>query len=210
MKPKSKLRILISDDHALVRDGIRARLEDQAGIVVAGEAKDGAEVVELTEALKPDLLMLDINMPNLSGFDAVEAIQARNLQCNILMLTLHDNTEYVRRALALGTNGYILKDISQKEMISAIRVAAEGGFYLSEKLAKLMDRENEKTELYSLTDRETQVLVAIAEGKLNKQIAADLNISIRTVESHRSALRQKTGGGNAAMLAKIAADLGLV
>ncbi len=209
MQPDRTVRLLIVDDHELVRDGIRARLESENELEIIGEAEDGRQAVSLVEQLQPDLVMLDINMPEMNGLDAVEEIRARELPCNILMLSLYDNTEYVRRAMALGTNGYLLKDVSQSEMAKAIKIAAGGGFYISESLALSLEDLGESNDPYHLTDREREILVAIANGKLNKQIAGELNISVRTVESHRSAIRQKTGGGNAAGLTRIAAKLGL-
>ncbi|MEP0941868.1 MAG: response regulator transcription factor [Rhizobiaceae bacterium] len=203
------VRLLIVDDHELVRDGIRARLETEQGLEIIGEADNGREAVTLVEQLQPDLVMLDINMPEMNGLDAVEEIRARELPCQILILSLYDNSEYVRRAAALGTNGYLLKDVSQDEMTMAIKIAAKGGFYVSESLAHSLDDENASNDPYNLTDREREILTAIAAGKLNKQIAGELDISVRTVESHRSAIRQKTGGGNAAGLTRIAAELGL-
>jgi DNA-binding NarL/FixJ family response regulator len=207
--PDRPVRLLIVDDHELVRDGIRARLETEQGLEIIGEAGNGLEAVALVEQLQPDLVMLDINMPEMNGLDAVEEIRARELPCHILMLSLYDNSEYVRRAMALGTNGYLLKDVSQDEMTKAIKIAARGEFYVSESLAHSLDDENLEADPYSLTDREREILAAIAAGKLNKQIAGELDISVRTVESHRSAIRQKTGGGNAAGLTRIAAELGL-
>ena len=207
--PERPVRLLIVDDHELVRDGIRARLETEQGLEIIGEASNGREAVQLVEQLQPDLVMLDINMPEMNGLDAVEEIRARELPCHILILSLYDNSEYVRRAVALGTNGYLLKDVSQEEMTHAIKIAAKGEFYVSSSLAHSLKDENPEADPYNLTDREREILVAIAAGKLNKQIAGELDISVRTVESHRSAIRQKTGGGNAAGLTRIAAELGL-
>lgn len=209
MQPDAPLRLLIVDDHELVRDGIRARLDEEHDLEIIGEAGDGREAVVLAEQLQPDLVMLDINMPKLNGLDAAKEIRARELPCTILMLSLYDNPEYVHRAMTLGTNGYLLKDVSQGEMIMAIKTAAQGGFYVSENLAASLKRMTSETDPYNLTEREREILIAIAAGKLNKQIAGELDISVRTVESHRSAIRQKTGGGNAASLTRIAGDLGL-
>lgn len=209
MLPETPVRLLIVDDHELVRDGIRARLESEQGLEIIGEAENGRQAVSLVEQLQPDLVMLDINMPEMNGLDAVEEIRDRDLPCNILMLSLYDNSEYVRRAMDLGTNGYLLKDVSQSEMAKAIKIAAKGGFYVSESLSHSLADEDGANDPYNLTDREREILAAIAAGKLNKQIAGELDISVRTVESHRSAIRQKTGGGNAAGLTRIAAELGL-
>lgn len=208
MQHRNVIRLLIADDHELVRDGIRARLEDQADIEIVAEAANGCETLDLAQECNPDLILLDINMPNQNGFETVEKMQKLDLTQKVLFLSLHDNKEYVRRAKTLGANGYMLKDVSQSEMIDTIHKAALGGFHVSANLN--IEDDPSGMEYNSLTEREQEVLIAIAQGKLNKQIADELNISIRTVESHRSAVRQKTGGGNAASLAKIASDLGLL
>ncbi|MEM8750368.1 MAG: response regulator transcription factor [Pseudomonadota bacterium] len=207
---QTSINLLIVDDHELVRDGIRARLETASDIEIIGEAVDGESAIKLTRSLKPDLVLMDINMPGMSGLDAVAELRHQGFTCGILVLSLHSNSEYISRARALGTNGYVLKDCSQEEMISAIRMAASGGFYeRSPDDSAPVSAMPKAHDPYGLTDREREVLCAIARGKLNKQIAGELDISVRTVESHRSTIRQKTGGGNAASLVRIAAQLGL-
>jgi DNA-binding NarL/FixJ family response regulator len=208
MSLKKSVKVLIADDHELVRDGIRARLEDETNIDIVGDASNGKEAIELIPKVNPDLILLDINMPEMNGFETLEQMRKMELRQHVLYLSLYDNKEYVRRAKALGANGYMLKDVSQEEMISTIYNASAGGFWVN---TSLDDSLNEPvSEMPVLTEREQEILAAIARGKLNKQIAGELNISVRTVESHRSAIRQKTGGGNAASLAKIASDLGLL
>ena len=208
MSLKKSVKVLIADDHELVRDGIRARLEDETNIDIVGDASNGKEAIELIPKVNPDLILLDINMPEMNGFETLEQMRKMELKQHVLYLSLYDNKEYVRRAKALGANGYMLKDVSQEEMITTIYNASEGGFWVN---TSLDDSLNEPaSEMPILTEREQEILTAIAAGKLNKQIAGELNISVRTVESHRSAIRQKTGGGNAASLAKIASDLGLL
>ncbi|MEM9732769.1 MAG: response regulator transcription factor [Pseudomonadota bacterium] len=205
------LSILVVDDHELVRDGITARLEDEQDIVVVGQGENGPQAVALAKRLKPDLVMLDINMPQMNGLDAASKIRAAGLPCALLILSLYDNPEYVARAKTIGANGYVLKDVSQQAMVDAIHAAhrhftqTDQNFHTCASVAAAPEADNP----YNLTEREIQILSAIARGRLNKQIAADLDISVRTVESHRSAIRQKTGGGNAAHLARIAADMGL-
>ncbi|MEL7272621.1 MAG: response regulator transcription factor [Pseudomonadota bacterium] len=205
------LKILVVDDHELVRDGIAARLEDEQYIAVIGEAENGRQAVRLAGDLNPDLVMMDINMPEMNGLDAAAEIRKMGLRCALLILSLYDNPEYVARAKAIGANGYVLKDVSQRAMVDAIHLAyrhfvnSEAAFHTCASVAAAPEAAND----YNLTEREIQILSAIARGRLNKQIAADLDISVRTVESHRSAIRQKTGGGNAAHLARIAADMGL-
>ena len=208
MQLETPIKLLIADDHELVRDGIKARLEEEASIEIVGEAANGSEAIALMKELTPDLVLLDINMPELNGFETVEEMRKLHIKHKVLFLSLYDNKEYVRRAKVLGANGYMLKDVSQNEMIDTIKNAVRGGFHVTSELDDCFDEAAE--ELPTLTEREQEVLAAIAVGKLNKQIAGELNISVRTIESHRSAIRQKTGGGNAASLAKIASDLGLL
>ncbi len=208
MQPEKTIRLFIADDHELVRDGIRARLEDDPSIEIVGEAANGKQAIERINAANPDLVLLDINMPEMNGFETVEQFRKLGMEQKVLFLSLYDNKEYVRRAKVLGTNGYMLKDVSQAEMIATISKAVQGGFHVTSSLDDCLD--NTTSDLPMLTEREQEVLAAIAIGKLNKQIAGELNISVRTVESHRSAIRQKTGGGNAASLAKVASDLGLL
>jgi len=207
---QNPIKLLIVDDHELVRDGIRARLEDETHIEIVGEAANGLEAISKARQLTPDLIMIDINMPQMNGLETVAKIRELELPCRSLVLSIYDNPEYVSRAKSLGANGYILKDVSQPEMVRAINIAADGNFYVSENLASALTKTSRPAnDPYGLTTRERQVLLSIANGKLNKQIAAELDISVRTVESHRSAIRQKTGGGNAARLAHIASELNL-
>lgn len=207
----SAIRLLIADDHELVRDGIRARLEAQPDFEVVGEASDGRRVVELTEALRPDVVMMDVSMPEQNGLEATADIRARGHKCGILILSIFDTQEYVRGALDAGANGYILKDVGSDEMNRAIQTVASGGVHLSTQVARSVtapaisaDDEN------ALTPRERDVLRLVAVGKSNKAVAQELGISVRTVESHRQNLRDKTGTGNTADLVRLAQELGLV
>jgi len=208
-----KLRIVIADDHALVRDGIRARLELQDDLEIVAEASDVLEAVEMTRLHKPDIVMLDISMPRCNGLEAARKIREENLDCRILFLSMHDNSEYIQAAIKVGANGFLLKDVSTTGMTSAIASVAGGGFYFSNNIS--LDALNEpaeksETNIYNLTDREIDVLKGIAEGKANKEIATELGIGVRTVESHRQRMREKIGGGNAAQLTHIAMDMGLI
>ena len=152
-------------------------------------------------------------MPIMNGLEAAKKIKELNLRTRILFLSIYDDNEYVQEALRIGASGFVLKDVSKPEMLNAIKSVADGATYLGPKVAASLHTQSSvrdrTAEAYGLTKREKQVLALIAEGHLNKEIAYRLNISIRTVESHRSAIRDKTGGGNAATLAKIARDLGL-
>lgn len=213
------IRIVLADDHALVRDGIRARLDTFADIVIAGEATNGREAIDLVNSLQPDLVMLDISMPVLGGLQAATTIRAQQPDIGILVLSIYDNSEYVRGALQAGANGYILKDVSATGMVDAIRSVANGGTYFSRKVTPDLFAEGQSSantgaqtaaQTYGLTERESQILGDVARGLANKEIAQKYEISVRTVESHRKNLRDKVGGGNAADLAGIAIELGLI
>lgn len=211
-----KIRLIITDDHDLVREGIHSRLVTETNIDVVGEAKNGHEAIELCSLHEPDLLLLDISMPELNGLEAARIIRQDMPDIKILFLSVYDNEEYVQEALRIGANGFVLKDASKNEMLNAIRMASEGATYLGPKLSKSISAGMENNAYgrafisdYGLTNREKQVLSAISKGMPNKQIAEDMNISVRTVESHRMSIREKTGGGNAVMLTKIAVELGL-
>lgn len=207
------IRVLLADDHELVRDGIRARLEKNPMLEVVGEATNGREAIALVEALRPDVIMMDVSMPVMNGLDAANEIRSRFPKTGILVLSIYDNPEYVRGVVSAGARGYILKDISAKEMITAITSVASGGYYFSSAVGPTLVGGAKATQIedpYGLTDREREVLTGIAKGQPNKEIASSLGISVRTVESHRLNLREKVGSKNAAQLYKIAQDLGLL
>lgn len=207
------IRLIIADDHDLVREGIHGRLVDAAGIDLVGEAKNGREAIALCSSLSPDLVLLDVSMPELNGLETAKIIRREMPDIKILFLSVYDNQEYVMEALRIGANGFVLKDVSKAEMLSAIKLVASGGTYLGPKLSGSMLEPDNNTATqrhdYGLTNREKQVLAAISKGMSNKHIADQMKISVRTVESHRMSIRDKTGGGNAVMLTKIAAELGL-
>lgn len=223
-----QISLVIADDHEVVRDGIRARLQEVPDLKVIAEAKNGSEAIEQIARYNPDVIMLDISMPILNGLEAARKIRENGYTCKILMLSIYDASEYVQGAVKAGANGYLLKDASAKEMVSAIRSVAAGGLYFSAKVAPSLfpsaadySNNNAPGEIgdlpeprkicaYGLSTRERQVLRAIAQGLANKEIALNLSISVRTVESHRLNIREKTGGGNTAQLARIASELQLI
>ena len=218
MNADKPIRLLIADDHELVRDGIRSRLEDQPGLIILGEAATGQEAVRLAREMEPDVIMMDVSMPALNGLEATKAIRMEGISSRILILSIFDSPEYVRGAIEAGANGYILKDVSSQEMLRAILTVGGGGLYLPTQVAGSLNHQAEKSngsnasaaaDQYGLTAREMDVLRAGAAGQPNKIIAHELGISVRTVESHRHNLREKLGGGNAAHLARIAVKLGL-
>lgn len=222
------ISIVIADDHEVVRDGIRARLQQVSDLKVLAEAKNGVEAIDQVSKHSPDVVMLDISMPIMNGLEAARKIRENGADCKILMLSIYDATEYVQGAVKAGANGYLLKDASANEMVSAIRSVAAGGLYFSAKVApSLMPQSAQTTQssssndlnglpeprrvcAYGLSTRERQVLRAVAQGRANKEIALDLSISVRTVESHRLNIREKTGGGNTAQLTRIASELQLI
>ena len=211
------IRVLIADDHAVVREGIRRVLETDGGFEVVGEAVDGMRAVALARELKPDVVVLDLSMPGLSGFEAAERIRWTVPEARILVLSIHEHDEYVTRSSSAGANGYLRKDSSPAELREAVRAVAQGpGFYVSEQQSCPASHAGtgEVAEgapgLASLTCRERDVLTEIARGHSNKEIAARLNISVRTVESHRESLMRKLGIHGAAGLTRLAVIHGLV
>jgi len=209
----AQLRLVIADDHDLLRDGIRSRLSDEEFVHIVGEARNGREAVELCLELQPDMVLLDVSMPELNGLEAAAQIKRTLPAVKILFLSIYDNEEYVREALRIGANGFVLKDVSKSEMINAIKSVALGATYLGPQaaasLAKRPVIDGPATGDFGLTSREKEVLAAVSKGFTNREIALQLSISVRTVESHRLSIREKTGGGNAVALSKIAGKLGL-
>jgi DNA-binding NarL/FixJ family response regulator len=194
----AKIRVLLADDHTIVRDGIRALLEDEPDMTVVGEAKDGREAVSLACQQKPDVVLMDVVMPLLNGREATHQIKRECPQIQVLVLTMHENEEYVRQMLAAGAAGYVLKDAAARDLIGAIRAVHRGEAVLSPAVTRLVledylrwaDLECQPEE-NCLTSREREVLQLIAEGYTNKEMAEILCISIKTVQSHRSNLMAK-------------------
>jgi DNA-binding NarL/FixJ family response regulator len=195
------IRILIADDHEVVRDGVRALLEKQADMAVVGEAADGREAAELAEDLHPDVIVMDVGMPNLNGIDATRRILAAHPQIGVVMLSMHQDESYVLRSLKAGAKGYLLKESLRSDILEAIRAVSQGRSFLTRKISRMMQedyiQEMEQRGLEDsyelLTDREREVLQLAAEGKPNKEIAGALNISLTTVETHRTHILQKLG-----------------
>jgi DNA-binding NarL/FixJ family response regulator len=193
-----KIRILLADDHTIVRQGIHALLSDEVDMVVVGEADDGRTAVKLAAELKPDVVVMDIGMPLLNGLEATCQIKRQNPHTKVLILSMHDNDEYIRGALARGASGYILKDAAARELTDAIRAVQRGEAVLSPVITRLViedylrfgdlveDQGND-----GLSPREREVLQLIAEGYTNKQMAEILCLSIKTVQAHRANLMSK-------------------
>ena len=193
-----KVRILLADDHTILRDGIRALLEDEPDMLVIGEAEDGRTAVKLACQLKPDVVLMDIAMPLLNGLEATRQIKRECPQVNVLILTMHENEEYIRQVLASGAMGYILKDAAARELLAAIHAVQRGEAVLSPAITRLVienylrwgDLQKEDNP-HGLSPREREVLQLIAEGYSTRQIAEILCISIKTVQAHRTNLMSK-------------------
>jgi DNA-binding NarL/FixJ family response regulator len=192
----SALRVLLADDHALVRAGIRALVEGIEGAVVVGEASNGREAVALAKAHHPDIVVMDISMPELNGIEATAQIKAGNPATRVLILSMHTSAEFVRRAMASGVSGYLVKDSAPLELRMALEAVMRGELYLSPRISRHLlqgsaHADSGEVALESLTARQREVLQMIAEGKSTKAIAFALNLSGKTVETHRAALMDR-------------------
>jgi two-component system response regulator NreC len=196
MKP---IRILLADDHNVVRRGLKLLLESQPEFSVVGEAADGRQAVEQAEATSPDIVVLDVAMPNLSGIEAAQRIIGARPQTAVIVLSMHSDEGYVLRALKAGAKGYLLKDSAEGDLIDAIRAVAKGKTFFSPEISRMLVEDyvreirargiEDSYEL--LTTREREILQLLAEGRSNKEVAAQLNLSLYTVETHRRNLQDK-------------------
>lgn len=208
MSLSTKIRLALVDDHSLVRDGIKALLSVVPNVAVVGEAENGAHAIEMVEQCKPDLLLVDINLPDINGLVLTRKIREKHPSLRVLVLSMHDSKEYVSESLRAGASGYVLKNSPSREIIAAIEAIATGGtFYSAEIAQKLLLEDGESSEL---TPRESQVLYKMAQGLNNKEMARELNISVRTVETHRLSIRRKLKIDKPAALVKYAIDHGII
>ena len=215
---ENRLRIVLADDHTILREGLRALLSTNADFEVVGEAEDGREAVRCVEKLEPDLLLMDLSMPRMSGMDAISEIKKRHPDTRIIALTVHKTEEYLLTTLQAGADGYVLKDATHDELVMAIHNVVSGKSYLSPGISEkviegyLEGKESSSsiTSWQKLSQREREVLKLIAEGYKNKEIAEDLCISLKTVEKHRANLMKKLDLHNAAGLTVYAVERGLV
>jgi len=215
----AKIRVLIVDDHALMREGIRALLRVCDDIDVVGEAEDGDDAIREARRLSPDLILMDVNMPGLGGLEATLEIRKENHDVKILVLTQYDDREYVARFLKAGVSGYVLKKAAGSELVSAIRAAHRGGLVLDPEIARDAIGEPAKPAegtspvedpYETLTDREKQVLKLVAEGKSNKEVAALLEIAVKTAMSHREHVMEKLGVHGRTELIRFALRRGII
>jgi DNA-binding NarL/FixJ family response regulator len=201
-------KVLLADDHGVVRKGLRFILEQEPDFTVAGEAADGREAVRLARELEPDVIVMDIAMPQLNGIDATAQIVKQNPRTNVLVLSMHNDETYLLRALEAGARGFLLKDTAEEDLVRAVRVAAQGKPFFSPAIAQALledymrnlQQRNQQDSYSLLTDREKEVLQLLAEGRSNKEVAQLLNLSVYTVETHRTRIMQKLDLHNTAEL----------
>ena len=215
--PSSTIRILLADDHALVRRGVRLILDQQPDLEVVAEAGDGAEAIELARTSEVDLAVLDIAMPRLTGLQAARELAALKPGLRILMLTMHDNEQYFFQALKAGASGYVLKSVADRDLVAACRAAMRGETFLypgaeSTLVRDYLDRlrRGERVPASVLTAREDQVIKLIAEGRSSREIARDLHIALKTVEGHRANILGKLGMRDRVELTRYAIRAGLI
>ncbi len=193
-----KLRVMLADDHAMIREGVKALINGQPDMEVVGEAGDGREAWHKVKSLQPDILILDITMPDLNGVQATERIKRDAPKVKVLILTAHEDKGFLQQVLQAGASGYMLKRAASAELIRAIRIVAAGGIYIDSEIASKIvtnyvgrQSAKESVERDDLSEREEEVLRLVAWGHSNKEVAARLNISVKTVEGHKSKIMEK-------------------
>lgn len=212
----TKIRVLLADDHAVLRAGIRALLDMQPDIEVIGEAGDGRQAIERVRELQPDIILMDIGMPGLDGLAATRQIKENHPRTRILILTQHENKEYVLPALKIGASGYVLKRAEGDELLTAIRAVHAGGTFLDPAVAGVLADDTRRKPgspadpFDALTEREREVLTLLAQGSTYQHIAETLFISPKTVDFHRTNLMRKLGLSSRADLTKYAVQRGLI
>ncbi len=212
------IRVLVADDHAVVREGIRNVLSAPHGFAVVAEAEDGAQTLALAEAHRPDVVVLDISMPDGSGLEVAAKLRRTVPKSRVVILTMHDRGEYVLEAVRAGGHGYVLKDVAPDELRDAVRAVHRGEEFFSPRVAATLSaalrrelaHEHRQGLVEGLTPREREVLTLVASGKTNREIGAELGISPRTVESHRESLVKKLEIRTVAELTRFAVESGLV
>ena len=215
---KKQFSIVIAEDHTILREGVKALLSPHPDLKVVGEAADGLEAIRCVQNHSPDMILLDLSMPRMTGLDAIREIKRLNADTKIVVLTVHNTEEYILSTLQAGADGYVLKDAHSTELMTAIRQVLEGHRYLSPGISGtiidgLLEGKKEsaiRSAWDTLTQREREILKLVAEGHKNKEISDLLCISVKTVEKHRANLMDKLGLHNVASLTALAAEKGLI
>jgi two-component system nitrate/nitrite response regulator NarL len=217
----NKIQVVLADDHVFVRDGIKSLLENEINITVVGEATDGLEALKLIDELKPDLLILDIRMPNMTGIEVVEQLRSKNNFVKIVMLSMHESEEYVLKSIQAGADGYLLKGSSKEEFLKAVHTVSNGRKYFSGDISSILigqltnrshiiEPKQSLGEEQVITKREKEILKLLLSGKGNKEIAEALDISKRTAEVHRFNLMKKLKVKNLMELSNKASEYALL
>ncbi|MFC5500063.1 response regulator [Caenimonas terrae] len=213
MKPDSTqrpIRVVLADDHDLVRSGIKALLSMIDGVQVVAEARDGQELIQLVESLEPDVVMTDISMPRMDGIAAIAHIHARQPKVRLLVLSMYDTVDFVKRAVANGACGYLMKDAPPFELEQAVRSVMATGSYFSPTIAQRLLQPSEPTIDDELTTRQIEILKLIAQGRASKEIAFELGLSPKTVDVHRARIMERLRLNDIASLTLYAVRKGLV
>jgi two-component system, NarL family, nitrate/nitrite response regulator NarL len=214
------IRVVLADDHVFVRDGIKSLLETEDNIIVVGEGTDGLEALKIVEETKPDLLIVDIRMPHLTGIEVVEKLRSQNNFVKVIVLSMHESEEYVLKSIKAGADGYLLKGSSKEEFLKALHTVANGGKYFTGDISSILINQLSNTtatehksnleEDIAITKREKEILTLLLSGKGNKEIAEALNISKRTAEVHRFNLMKKLKVKNLMELSNKATEYSLL
>lgn len=213
----AEIRVLVADDHDIVRSGIRLMLMAEDDITIVGEAANGYETLDMARSLQPDVIVMDVQMPDMNGIEAARRIKEEGLPCAVLALTIHDDEQYFFQMLNAGALGYVPKRAAPEDLVEAIRVVNEGNVFLYSSMASLLASDylsrldaGEQDEEEPLTDRQREVLVLIAQGRSNQEIAEELTISIKTVERHRENIMNRLSLHSRTELVKYAIRKGLI
>ena len=217
MAKNRPIKVLLADDHFLVRQGLRSSLSEYSQIQIVGEASNGREAVDKARKLAPDVVLMDINMPEMNGLEATAALRKEGSGTRVLALTVHNNKQYILQIIRSGAQGYVLKDTSPDELVRGIKAVQHGEAFFSPSVSsivlQLLRDEGRTTSkdgaAAPLTQRETQIVKLVAAGKTNKEIAADLNVNVRTIETQRYQLMRRINVRNAAELTRFAIECGL-
>lgn len=203
------IRVLVVDDHPLFREGLVHRLNMDPEIKVVAEAENGRIALDIIDKQEIDVMLTDINMPDIDGMDVLELVHEKNHPCKVLILSMHDNEEYIVSALHYGANGYVLKDVSGQELIHAIKTVNGGKRYFSSEVTEVLSEKLKEPKQERITRREQLVLRLVAQGLKDKSIANELNVSVRTIEAHKRNIKTKLDIDSTAGLVRYAIEYGL-